>query len=149
MKYAFTMVELIFVIVILGILAAVAIPKLSARRDDAIIVRTAQNISVAAGEIAGYGVANGQTTNNLSLMSNSISGLVARNEATLDIGNNAVDIIMGTRANCIRMQVVQIGTDENLTITLGVAGDARCDALHTLFDTAIFPMAIRGALVEY
>ena len=33
------MVELVFVIVVLGILAAVAVPKLSATRDDALIVR--------------------------------------------------------------------------------------------------------------
>ena len=35
MKKAFTMIEIIFVIVIIGILAAVAIPKLSATRSDA------------------------------------------------------------------------------------------------------------------
>ncbi|MDQ7085139.1 MAG: prepilin-type N-terminal cleavage/methylation domain-containing protein [Sulfurovum sp.] len=38
MKSAFTMVELVFAIVIIGILASVAIPKLAATRDDAQIV---------------------------------------------------------------------------------------------------------------
>jgi len=149
MKHAFTMVELIFVIVILGILAAVAIPKLSATRDDALIARMSQNIATAASEIAAYGVANGQTKADLSLMSNAISGLVTRNEATLDQANNAVDIIMGARANCVRLEVIKLGTDENLTIVLGAAGDSRCDALHTIFEAAVFPMVIRGAQIVY
>ncbi len=34
-RFAFTMVEVVFVIVILGILAAIAIPRLAATRDDA------------------------------------------------------------------------------------------------------------------
>ena len=36
-KKAFTMIELVFVIVVLGILAAVAVPKMAATRDDAMI----------------------------------------------------------------------------------------------------------------
>ncbi len=40
-KSAFTMVELIFVIVILGILASVALPKLSATKNDSIAARLA------------------------------------------------------------------------------------------------------------
>ena len=38
-KKAFTMIEVIFVIVIIGILAAVAIPRLAASRDDAEITK--------------------------------------------------------------------------------------------------------------
>ena len=38
-KKAFSMIELVFVIVIIGILAAVAIPRLAATRDDAEITK--------------------------------------------------------------------------------------------------------------
>jgi len=44
-KNAFTMVELIFVIVILGILAAVAVPKFMVTRDDAQIAKIRTDIS--------------------------------------------------------------------------------------------------------
>lgn len=35
MKKAFTILELVFVIVILGILAAIALPKMSSSKDEA------------------------------------------------------------------------------------------------------------------
>ena len=38
-KSAFTMIELVFVIVVIGILASVAIPRLAATRDDAEITK--------------------------------------------------------------------------------------------------------------
>ncbi len=45
-KKAFTMMELIFVIVIIGILAAIAIPKLSATRDAAEISKIVANTKI-------------------------------------------------------------------------------------------------------
>lgn len=60
-RSGFTMIELIFVIVILGILASVAIPKLAATRDDAKIVAVAQQVQSAVGEIPAYVTAKGKT----------------------------------------------------------------------------------------
>lgn len=44
-RNAFTMIELIFVIVVLGILAAIAIPRLAVTRDDAQIVKGRSDVA--------------------------------------------------------------------------------------------------------
>jgi len=44
-KNAFTMIELVFVIVVLGILAAIAVPRFAATRDDAIISKGRADIA--------------------------------------------------------------------------------------------------------
>lgn len=44
-RKAFTMIELVFVIVVLGILAAIAIPKFAATRDDAQIAKGRSDIA--------------------------------------------------------------------------------------------------------
>jgi|GEM_PF-353559 len=54
LKSAFTMIELIFAIVILGILAAVAIPKLTVARNDAIAAVKAQDLATAVQDFASF-----------------------------------------------------------------------------------------------
>lgn len=44
-RNAFTMIELVFVIVVLGILASIAIPRLSATRDDAQIAKGRSDVA--------------------------------------------------------------------------------------------------------
>lgn len=51
-KKAFTMVELIFVIVVIGILTAIAVPKFAATRDDATITKAIATIGSVRSALA-------------------------------------------------------------------------------------------------
>ena len=52
MKKAFTMVELVFVIVVIGILSAIAVPKFAATRDDAEVSKGRAEVAAMRSAIA-------------------------------------------------------------------------------------------------
>ena len=72
MRKGFTMIELIFVIVILGVLASVAIPRLAATRDDAEMAKAATNVVTAISDITAYYTAKGSFSTNYTDMTNAL-----------------------------------------------------------------------------
>jgi len=145
---AFTMIELIFVIVILGILAAVAIPKLTATRGDAEVSKVAMNVMQGASEIAAYAVSHAQTEDNLSKMSNGIASLERTGDANLSTKKAVIK--MGSVTDCLTVEIETDETDDNLTITAGDAnGDKLCTSLQSAVDIAKYPMKLRGTNVKY
>jgi len=61
-RSGFTMIELIFVIVILGILASVAIPKIAATRDDAKVSKALTELATLKSDLSIYYTARGTYT---------------------------------------------------------------------------------------
>jgi len=51
-RKAFTMIELVFVVVVIGILSAIAIPKFAATRDDAVIAKARTTVASVRSAIA-------------------------------------------------------------------------------------------------
>jgi len=148
MKNAFTMIELIFVIVILGILAAVAIPKLSATRNDAVVSKLANNIMTGASEIASYAMSQAETDENLSVMSNSIKNMQESGEATLT--DNEAKIKVGNVDDCIIVKIESNTTTDTLNINFSDAnGDNLCLALQGAINADEYPMKLRGVNVTY
>ena len=148
-KTAFSMIELIFVIVILGVLAAVAIPKLSATRDDALVSKSIRSISLSINEIGAYAVAQGKVEADLSVMSNGVSSLVSSGDASLDIANNAVDFKMGSTLDCIRVEINEGGGDANLSILENNSLDSLCKQLQTVFDPSVYNIKLTGAHIVH
>jgi len=62
-RAGFTMIELIFVIVILGILAAVAIPKLAATRSDAEASKIVSDLATCVGDAGSAYLKDGNFSN--------------------------------------------------------------------------------------
>ena len=130
MRKGFTMIELIFVIVILGVLASVAIPRLAATRDDAEVAKAATNLTTAVSDITAYYTAKGNFKSG--------SGANAR-DVTFDKITNALtkDGKLNVKGNkeCVAVKLPAAATTASSKVELKLkftGNDAVCKQLAKL-----------------
>lgn len=97
-RAGFTMIELIFVIVILGILAAVAVPRLAATRDDAKISAELTSAAQALKNLGAEYTSQGAFTNYDEDQAN--GSVNCFDFATTDDGNVTVGVIAAESTTC-------------------------------------------------
>lgn len=103
-KNAFTMIELVFVIVVLGILAAVAMPRLAATRDDADIAKGRSDVAAIRAAIVSE--RQGRLLQGSSAYINQLDDATADTEGETLFDNN------GTATNTL-LQYGIISADRN------------------------------------
>jgi len=111
MKNAFTMIELIFVILILGLLSAIALPKLMATKDDANIVKEVANAKQIISNAGAEYLSQGSFSSYPSSLCYSFSGS--------SDGNFTVSMINITDSLCKSISNSSLSNDINKTYQMG------------------------------
>ncbi len=153
-RSGFTMIELIFVIVILGILASVAIPKLAATRDDAKISKAASEVSTMVSDIGAYYTGHGKFSN-LSSMTN-VKLTDAADSATLDSDITLANLQAADGAHytdtagaksCLKFVLSSV--DGNLTVSSESNATAFCKGVNQAVKDLVKTHQFGGSSISF
>ena len=117
MKKAFSLIELIFAIAILGIIAAVAIPKLLNTKGSATVSTIKQDISTITTSIQSYYMINGSISK--------ITDAVNINSSTWNIEDKKVEFKSDSKT-CVKIEIV----GSNLSVDIDQQSSSLCMQLY-------------------
>ena len=129
MRKGFTMIELIFVIVILGVLASVAIPRLAATRDDAEVAKAATNLTTAVSDLTAYYTAKGSFSSGLQTDFTKITNALDKSGKLKVKGDKECVAVTLPTANTLTNNTASTKVELKLKFT---NTDAVCKQLMTL-----------------
>lgn len=128
-RSGFTMIELIFVIVILGILASVAIPKLAATRDDAKASTGATEVAGLLTELGTYYTGHGTLAAKIS----DITNIKTKETATTVLANSGTITYQddaSTPADCVVITMNSV-SDGNISVKAGTGTSGMCVGIQS------------------
>lgn len=116
MKRAFTILELVFVIIILGILAAIALPKFGASKDEAELSKSLSNLKTLINDIHIYTLKN----DNLSTIKSMSNVSEIENADLKDFkGVKELNFKVGDDEKCLKL----IFVDKNDFVIMGISSN--------------------------
>lgn len=119
-KKAFTLLEMIFAIVVISVIASIAIPKFLSTKNDAVVSTVKQDISTITTSVQSYYLVNSKI--------DKISDAVNLNSAVWDISDTAV-IFNDQDTECIKMEIVSLESDMELVLTINKDAGSICEKL--------------------
>ncbi|QOR01157.1 MULTISPECIES: type II secretion system protein [unclassified Campylobacter] len=104
MKKAFTVIELVFVVIILGVLAAIALPKFSTSKDEAGATQALGNLKTLISDVSTYVLKN-ENLSSMALMSH-VNNIQNDDLSNLHNASKELDFSVGNEKQCFKVLFV-------------------------------------------